>query len=67
MNEQARLIDQAERIEMLEDIQRQIAEDAPVVPLWYPVEVTAATIRLINIPPNLGAWTPFFYEYDLVD
>jgi peptide/nickel transport system substrate-binding protein len=65
MEEQARTIDQADRVDLLVQIQKQIAEDAPIVPLWYPVEVTAASNRVTGIVPNLGSWTPFFFLYDL--
>jgi peptide/nickel transport system substrate-binding protein len=67
MNEQARVIDQDERVEMLVEIQKQIAEDAPIVPLWYPVEVTAASNRVTGLVPNLGSWTTFFWEFDLTE
>jgi ABC-type transport system substrate-binding protein len=65
INEQARELDQDKRVEMIVQIQQQIAEDAPIVPLWYPVEVTAASNRVTGLVPNLGSWTPFFYLFDL--
>jgi len=67
IHQQSRTINQADRVDLIVKIQQQIAEDLPVIPLWYPVEVTAASNRVTGIVPNLGSWTPFFYLFDLTE
>ncbi len=67
INEQATIIDQDERAEAIQEIQRQIADDAPIVPLWYPVEVTAARPNVSGLIPNLGGWQTRFYLFDIAE
>ena len=65
MNAQAQELDEAKRVEMLERIQQQIAEDTPNVPLWYVSEVTAARSWVKGMIPNLAAWQTRFYMFDI--
>lgn len=65
IDQQASAADPAERIKLLEQIQKQIAMDAPVVPLWYPVEVTAARDYVKGMIPNLAGWQTRFYHFDI--
>ena len=65
MDAQATELDSQKRAEMLDRIQQQIALDAPVVPLWYPVEVTAARDYVKGLIPNLGGWQTRFYYFDI--
>jgi peptide/nickel transport system substrate-binding protein len=62
---QASELDTSKRVEMLKEIQKRIATDAPVVPLWYPVEVTAARTYVKGLVPNLGWWTTMFWLFDI--
>jgi peptide/nickel transport system substrate-binding protein len=62
---QASELDTSKRIGMLKEIQQRIATDAPVVPLWYPVEVTAARTYVKGLVPNLGWWTTMFWLFDI--
>ncbi|MBM4465034.1 MAG: hypothetical protein FJ014_05675 [Chloroflexi bacterium] len=53
------------RIEILKQIQQQIAIDAPVVPLWYVIEVSAARNYVKGMIPNAGTWTTRFHLFDI--
>jgi peptide/nickel transport system substrate-binding protein len=65
IDQQASTADPAERVRLLEEIQKKIAEDAPIVPLWYPIEVTAARDYVTGMIPNLAGWQTRFYHFDL--
>lgn len=47
-------LDQAERAKIYHEIQRIIAEDVPMILLYYPVEIAVANKRLKGITPS--AW-----------
>jgi peptide/nickel transport system substrate-binding protein len=53
------------RMEILKQIQRQIASDAPGVPLWYTLQVSAARSNVKGMIPNLGWWQTRFALMDV--
>ena len=61
---QAETSDPQERVRLIEEIQRQIAEDVPIVPLWYPLEITAARDNVVGLIPNLGGWQAKFFLFE---
>jgi peptide/nickel transport system substrate-binding protein len=53
------------RAAILKQIQQQIASDAPGVPLWYTLQVTAARSNVKGLIPNLGWWQTRFWLMDV--
>jgi peptide/nickel transport system substrate-binding protein len=56
--------DPRKRAEMIKQIQQQIAMDAPVIPLWYVAEGTAARSTVKGMIPHLAWWQTRFYLFD---
>jgi peptide/nickel transport system substrate-binding protein len=62
---QDRESDPQKRAAILKRIQQQIASDAPGVPLWYTLQVTAARNNVKGLIPNLGWWQTRFWLMDV--
>jgi peptide/nickel transport system substrate-binding protein len=65
IDQQAKAPTTAERVRIVRDIQQRIAEDVPVIPLWYPLEITASRDYVVGHIPNLGWWRAQFWRMDL--
>ena len=65
IEQQVRLQTSAERARIIGEIQRRIAEDVPVLPLWYPMEITASRDYVVGHIPNIGWWRAQFWRMDL--
>ena len=62
---QSREADVQKRSEMIERIQKQIAEDCPIMLLWHPAEVTAARTYVTGLIPNMETWKAYFFLMDI--
>jgi ABC-type transport system substrate-binding protein len=56
-----------ERERIIKDIQRKIAEDAVVIPIFYPLETTVSGDHVVGHVPNLGTWQALFWRMDIVE
>lgn len=61
---QDREVNPQRRAAMLRQIQQQLANDMPGIPLWYVSEGTAARSNVRGMIPNLGWWQSRFYLMD---
>jgi peptide/nickel transport system substrate-binding protein len=61
---QNREINPQRRAAILRQIQQQVAEDMPGIPLWYVSEGTAARSNVRGMIQNLGWWQTRFYLMD---
>jgi peptide/nickel transport system substrate-binding protein len=62
---QARELNPERRAEIIKQIQRRIAIDAPCIPLFPTVQATAARATVKGLVPNLGWWQLPFYLMDI--
>ncbi|MGQ0569624.1 MAG: ABC transporter substrate-binding protein [Armatimonadota bacterium] len=62
---QARETDPQKRAAILKRIQQQIASDAPGVPLWNTIQVTAARTNVKGLIPNMAWWQTRFWLMDI--
>jgi ABC-type transport system substrate-binding protein len=62
---QAREVNPQRRAAILKQIQQQIASDAPGVPLWYTLQVSAARNNVKGLIPNLGWWQTRIWLMDI--
>jgi peptide/nickel transport system substrate-binding protein len=62
---QAKEVDPAKRVDMLQAIQKQIATDAPIVPLFNTLQLTFAQKHVTGMIPNLSTYQTRFYMFDI--
>lgn len=65
MLEQARTPNPGDRYEILAEIQEIIARDAPMIPLWYPLEGSVYHESVTGVVPNVPSVNMLFYLMDI--
>jgi peptide/nickel transport system substrate-binding protein len=60
MEESDRTIDEAQRAQLLKQVQEQMAEDLPVIPMYQRPQYTASSSNLTGVDPNPSLAGPYW-------